>query len=307
VHSAPLPTSLPLPTRDGVGPSCVGLPAGEWSTDLDFLVARFPAIGRAAWLARIEAGEVIDEHGRPVTPLGRYRPHRRVYYYRSIENEPHVPFEEHILFQDEHLLVADKPHFLPVAPVGKYLQETLLVRLKRRLGIDTLVPAHRIDRGTAGLVLFSVTPATRAPYQRMFAQREVRKTYEAIVRWPGIGPMPAVHRSRLAEDTAFMRTREVPGEANSETHMALAEALPGGRARLRLSPVTGRRHQLRVHCAALGMPIVNDPLYPELLPEGGEDMAKPLQLLARTLRFRDPVTGVERFFETRLRLARAGS
>ncbi len=298
---APAPP-LPLPTRDGVGPSCVGLPPGAWPTVLAFLLERFPAVGTATWLARIDAGEVIDEHGETVTRTQPYRAHRRVYYYREIPDEPRVPFDEVLLFQDAHLVVADKPHFLPVTPGGKYLQESLLVRLKRRLGIDTLAPVHRIDRSTAGLVLFSVEPGTRGHYQRIFAEREVHKTYEAIVHGPGPQPLPAVHRSRLAEDLAFMRMREVPGEANSETHIEQLAALDGGRLRLRLSPVTGRKHQLRVHCAALGMPIVNDPVYPVLRAEGDEDHAHPLQLLAQTLRFTDPVTGDARLFRTTLSL-----
>ncbi|VTU30312.1 Ribosomal large subunit pseudouridine synthase A [Variovorax sp. SRS16] len=287
--------ALPLPTRDGVGPSCTALPVGPWPTIAEFLIERFAAIPRATWEARMDAREVVDEHGVPVSAERPYEPRLRVYYYRSLEAEARIPFDELILSQDAHLLVVDKPHFLPVAPVGKYVQESLLVRLKRTLGLDQLAPLHRIDRETAGIVLFSVQPATRGAYHALFAQRAITKHYEAIVPWREGQVLPAVHRSRMAPDDHFMRMREVPGEPNAETHLALLEQR-GAWARLQLSPVTGRRHQLRVHCAALGMPILNDAIYPTLRAEGGEDFSRPLQLLARELAFRDPVSGAERRF-----------
>jgi tRNA pseudouridine32 synthase/23S rRNA pseudouridine746 synthase len=294
--------TLPLPTRDGVGPSCVALPPGPWPTIAEFLVQRFAAIPRATWEGRMQAREVIDEHGVPVTAQRPYQPRLRVYYYRSLETERRIPFDELILFQDAHLLAVDKPHFLPVTPVGKYVQESLLVRLKRKLGLDDLAPLHRIDRETAGIVLFSVQPATRGAYSALFAERAIAKCYEAIVPWRDGQALPAVHRSRLADDAHFMRMREVAGEPNAQTRFELLESRDGW-ARLRLSPVTGRRHQLRVHCAALGMPILNDAIYPQLLPEGDEDFERPLQLLAKALALRDPVSGIERRFTSTRSLA----
>jgi tRNA pseudouridine32 synthase / 23S rRNA pseudouridine746 synthase len=207
-----------------------------------------------------------------------------------------------VLFQDEHLLAVDKPHFLTVAPVGKYVQQSLLVRLQRKLGLDQLAPLHRIDRETAGLVLFSVQPATRHAYHALFAARAITKGYEAIVPWQGTPVLPAVRRSRLVDDTHFMRMREVEGEPNAETRFELVEARDGW-ARLHLSPLTGRRHQLRVHCAALGLPIRHDALYPTLLPEGADDFDRPLQLLAKSLAFRDPLDGRPRVFESLRSLA----
>jgi tRNA pseudouridine32 synthase/23S rRNA pseudouridine746 synthase len=287
--------ALPLPTRDGVGPSCTALPVGAWPTIAEFLMERFAAIPRSTWQARMRGGEVVDEHGVPVTEQRAYQPRLRIYYYRSLEAEPPIPFDEIVLWQDAHLLVVDKPHFLPVAPVGKYVQQSLLVRLKRKLGLDHLAPLHRIDRETAGIVLFSIQPASRGAYHALFAERAITKHYEAIVPWQQGRALPAVHRSRLAPDAHFMRMREVPGEPNAETHLALL-AQSDGWARLQLSPVTGRRHQLRVHCAALGMPILNDAIYPTLLAEGAEDFSRPLQLLARELAFVDPLNGTERHF-----------
>ena len=293
---------LPLPTRDGVGPSCVALPAeGDWPTMLDFLVQRFPAVARDIWLGRIAAGDVVDEHGEPVTPARRYAPRLRLYYYRALGPEPTLPQDEVLLHHDAHLVVVDKPHFMPVTPSGPDLQQSLLVRLKRRLGIDTLVPLHRIDRATAGLVLFSTEPATRGRYQWLFGERAMHKSYEAIVHWPPGTVLPATYRSRLVPDDHFMRTREVPGEPNAETHLKLCE-VRGRYARLALSPVTGRKHQLRVHCHALGIPIVDDALYPTLLPYGPDEFARPMQLLARALSFVDPFSGETRAFASTLQL-----
>ena len=167
----------PLPTRDGVGPSCVALPEGTWATITDFLVERFAHQPRAVWLERMGKGEVVDEHGLAVTPERPYQSRIRVYYYRGLAHEPRIPFDEVLLFQDEHLAVVDKPHFLPVVPSGGYLQETVLVRLKRKLGLDDIVPIHRIDRDTAGIVMFSLQPRTRGSYHALFRKHAVRKTY----------------------------------------------------------------------------------------------------------------------------------
>lgn len=293
---------LPLPTRDGVGPSCVALPEGPWATIAECLVWRFPAVGATAWAERIAAGDVVDEHGVAITPLRAHQPHLRVYYYRALENEPRVPFDEVVLFQDAHIVVADKPHFMAVTPSGDHLHETLLVRLKRRLGIGTLAPVHRIDRETAGLVLFSIDPDTRGAYQRLFATRAAVKGYECIGHWRDDLDLPLDHRSRLLDDPVhFMRMCEVPGEPNAQTRIELIER-NGARARYRLVPLTGKRHQLRVHCAALGIPIAGDRIYPTLLPAHTDDHRRPLQLLARTLAFTDPVTGEGRCFSSRLRL-----
>ena len=288
--------ALPLPTRDGVGPSCVHLPEGPWATIADYLVQRFPAIAPAVWAARIRAGEVIDEHHARVTPTRLHQPHLRVYYYRSLVDEARVPFNEVVLFQDAHIVVADKPHFLAVTPSGDHLHETLLVRLKRKLGIDTLAPVHRIDRETAGLVLFSIQPATRGAYQRVFAERAAQKEYECTAAWREGLTLPLAHLSRLIDDpTHFMRMCEAPGVPNAETRIELVEC-QAPVARYRLVPVTGRRHQLRVHCAALGIAIVGDRIYPELLPVNTDEHARPLQLLARSLSFTDPITGEARSF-----------
>ncbi len=291
------PLSPPVPMRDGVSASCVVLPSAGGGTLLDFLVQRLPVVSRAEWLKRMQAGEVVDGHGRAVSALRPFEPGLRLYYYRSLPSEPRLPFEETVLYRDEHLLVADKPHFMPVIPTGRYLHHTLLVRLKRRLVLDELSPLHRIDRDTAGLVLFSVQRATRGLYQGLFRDRQMTKHYEAVAPWRDDVPFPREHRSRLEESPQFFRMHEVPGEPNSWTRMELLE-VAGAWARYRLSPITGKRHQLRVHMAALGLPLRNDAFYPEVNdpPEG--DFSRPLQLLAQSLEFTDPLTGELRRFES---------
>lgn len=250
----------------------------------------------------MDAGDVLDAEGNSIDAQRPFQTQLRVYYYRALSAEPRIPFEETILLQDDCLVVADKPHFLPVIPSGRYLQETLLIRLKRKLGIDTLAPIHRIDRETAGLVIFTIQPATRRLYQDLFLEKSVQKTYEAIAPWRPELKFPLTYRNRLEDHGEhFMQVRETAGEPNAETHVDVIE-VNGGIARYNLMPITGRKHQLRAHCAALGIPIFNDRIYPKLLPENSDNYAKPLQLLAKSVEFRDPITGEERHFASERKL-----
>lgn len=285
------------PTVDGVSASSLVLPPGPWLRLIDYLVHRLPAVSREDWLARMQAGEVLDEQGQTLGPEARYRKQTRVYYYRRLAYEHPIPFEETVVFQDQWIVVADKPHFLPVVPSGRYVQETLLVRLKRKLGIDTLTPMHRIDRDTAGLVLFSIQPHTRAAYQHLFRDKTISKQYEAIAPTRTDLNWPYTHCSRLQESAQFMAMEEVPGPANAETVITLLESR-GGFSRYRLQPITGQKHQLRAHMSALGMPIVNDLYYPVLQPDHIPDYSKPLKLLAQTVSFTDPITGEGRTFQS---------
>jgi len=300
---APRASSYRPPSRNGVGPSCVALPSGPWRTLAEFLAQRFPAIGHGEWLARMQRGEVLDAQGRPLSPDAAYRAQDKIFYYRMLAQETPIPFEATVLYQDDYLVVADKPHFLPVTPAGRYVQETLLVRLKRQLGIDTLTPAHRIDRDTAGLVLFTVQPHTRNLYQTLFRERSVRKHYEAIAPYRADLALPLRYRSRLIESPAFMQMQEVDGPPNAETAVSLIER-HGDLARYALQPVSGQKHQLRAHMAALGIPILNDRIYPHLYPDEGveQDYSRPLQLLAKSVVFLDPLSGAERIFESRFAL-----
>jgi tRNA pseudouridine32 synthase/23S rRNA pseudouridine746 synthase len=219
----------------------------------------------------------------------------RIWYYRELEEETPIPFEEAILFRDEHLLVVDKPHFLPMIPTGRFLRETLLVRLKRRLALPHLTPIHRLDRETAGVVIFSHNLATRGTYQSMFQKRVIRKTYEALAPLLPGREFPFTYRSRMVDGEKFFVMKEEEGEPNSETLVELIERR-GSLARYRLHPHTGRKHQLRLHMASLGAPILNDAFYPVALPCKGDDFSAPLQLLARRIAFEDPLTGEARSF-----------
>jgi len=296
----------PPPNRNGVGASCVVLPPGPWLTMQEGLIARFPGVPAAVWLQRLNDGDVVDDHGRTIPPDARYEAGLRLYYFRALAAEPRIPFEAVVLWQDEHLLVVDKPHFLPVVPSGKYLQETVLIRLKNALGLDALSPIHRIDRDTAGLVLFSKQVASRGAYQELFRTRQVDKTYECVAPWNADLPWPVTRHSRIVPSAHFMQQTEVDGEPNALTHITPIE-VQGALARYALKPVTGQRHQLRVHMAALGLPIVNDGIYPTLTPEGSADYSQPLQLLAQSIAFTDPISGAPRHFTSQRTLKALGA
>jgi tRNA pseudouridine32 synthase/23S rRNA pseudouridine746 synthase len=287
----------PLPTIEGVAPSCLRISSAEDRNILEYLGERFPRIDAKTWIDRMNGGRVVDEFGNPLGPESRGRRGSYVFYYRELEEETPIPFEERVLYRDEHILAVDKPHFLPVVPSGRFLRETLLVRLKKDLSLEHLVPIHRIDRETAGVVIFSHDPATRGRYASLFQEQKVEKVYEALApTLPGMG-FPLVHRSRLKEGKPFFRMEEVEGRANSETRIEVIE-VRGDVTLYRLIPATGRKHQLRVHMAALGIPIINDRFYPEAGPAGDDDILQPLKLLARSVSFPDPLTGRSMRFES---------
>ncbi len=299
----------PIPCQNGVSPSRVTMTQGDWLSCVDFLTERIPAVSREQWEKRILNGEVLDEQGFPITLNTRHQPGKKLYYYRYLEHEWQIPFEETVLYQDGHLVVADKPHFLPVIPSGRYIQETLLVRLRRKLGIDTLSPIHRIDRETAGLVLFSVRPEERNSYQKLFRTRAVSKTYEAIAPYRQSLDEPTLCRHQVFQrDDNFMQMAVGSGEPNTETLVSILQHSQDY-AHYCLEPFTGRKHQLRVQMMAMGIPILNDRIYPDHRPEAlteamlVEEYRHPLQLLARSIAFIDPVTGEDRLFNSARKLS----
>jgi len=278
-------------------PSRLQLPSGTWATLLDGLCARFPRIDRAQWESRFARGRVLDAQGRALAPDQAWQVGLEIQYFREVAEEPVIPFLETVLHEDAHLLVADKPHFLPVTPAGAHVRETLLARLVARIGNADLVPLHRLDRLTAGLVLFSTRPDSRDAYQRLFRERRIHKTYEALApALPG-RTFPLERHSRLVAGEPFFRMAEVPGEPNARTRIEVIDT-DGPIWRYRLHPESGRKHQLRVHMAALGAPIQGDDLYPVLRTAGEGDAAAPLQLLAQALAFIDPLTGEPRHFSS---------
>lgn len=303
-----------LPVRDGVGPTRLRIPTGgTWPTVADYMAATFTHLDPEEVLRRVDAGEVYGADGRAIDLRSTPADHEFVWYYRQLPHEQVLPYREEILYRDSDLVVVDKPHFLPTTPTGRYLRETALVRLRVALDNPHITPVHRLDRPTAGLVLFTARPDVRGAYQSLFERREVDKTYEAVSAAPaGWDPatrsldgqaLPLTRRDHLHSPGGPQRTVIRPElEPNAET---VIDALAHGRSATGrtvlhtvLRPHTGRLHQLRVQLAALGIPILGDRRYPQLLPEAPDDDALPLQLLARELAFTDPISGEERRFRS---------
>jgi tRNA pseudouridine32 synthase/23S rRNA pseudouridine746 synthase len=316
-----VPMPSPLPVRDGVGPTRLRVPTtGPWSTIAEYVIERFDHLEAADLYRRFAAGDVVGADARPVGPAEALGSHEFIWYHRELPAEAELPFHEEILHVDDDLVVIDKPHFLPTTPTGRFLRESALVRLRVRLDNPDLTPVHRLDRGTAGLVMFSARPSTRGAYQTLFERREVAKVYEAVsTRPPGWDPstpelsgrpLPLVHRDHLERLRGRQRVAVRPDRApNTET---LIDVLGSGRSAAGrtvlhtfLRPHTGRLHQLRVHLAELGIPILGDRRYPDLLPEAPDDHRLPLQLLAGELEFTDPLSGASRRFVTRRTLSEA--
>ncbi|MFF0752166.1 RluA family pseudouridine synthase [Streptomyces sp. NPDC004267] len=295
----------PLPQRDGIDAARLRLPEdpeGLWGTVREHLLDRYAgAVGRERVEEMVREGRFVGADGRPVGAGEPYAAGRHLWFHRDFPAEERVPFEVSVVYRDERIVVADKPHFLATMPRGRHVTETAMARLRRDLGLTALQPAHRLDRLTAGLVLFVVRAEDRGAYQTLFGDRLVRKEYEAVAAYDPAVALPVTVRSRIEKESGVMAAREVAGEPNSESRVELVERR-GALARYRLVPETGRTHQLRVHMNALGLPILHDPVYPVVREDGPEDFGRPLQLLARTLAFTDPYTGRERHFESGLAL-----
>ncbi|WP_374927736.1 pseudouridine synthase [Kytococcus sedentarius] len=289
-------------------------PGGGWETVGEALaeVTGQPELVRSG----IEAGEVVVDDGQPgsrglvVDAATEYLPagpRRRVaWLYRPYPTESKVPGGLPVLWADEHHVVVDKPPFLATIPRGVHVQQTVVARVQEEFG--DAVPVHRLDRLTSGVLLCARTRAARRPLQQLFEQRQVTKTYEAVVSVsPGRAESLAELVERAAGEQAHHLVKKrgsqqvvvVPGPPNAVTRIEAVEVDEGaGRARLRLHPHTGRTHQLRVQLAHLGLPIVADPLYPVQTEQVTGDFSTPLQLLATRLEWTDPFTGEQRVGES---------
>lgn len=269
---------------------------------LDFFAKRFPNIPRDIWKARINSGKVLTEDGEIVFLDTPYAPLKRLHYFREVVEEVAIPFTETILFYNKEILVACKPHFLPVTPTGTYVNECLLHRLKKTTGNSTLSPINRIDRETAGLVLFSMNPETRGRYQELFMKGKIEKTYQAVTAFPRKPTKNSwTVENRLVKGEPWFRMKSTPGQPNAISKITLVKH-KDNKAFFQLQPITGKKHQLRLHLSGLGFPILNDRYYPELLPERKKEFSAPLQLLARKLKFRDPISGAQMTYESNRRL-----
>ena len=317
----------PLPVRDGVNATRLRLPdEGPWDTAMDYMMHRWGHIDPQGIEDRFDAGEIVGEAGIALDRATPLRNHTFIWYYRTLPPEERIPVELAILHQDEHLLVVDKPHFLPTTPGGTYIQESALVRLRNQLDLPDLIPMHRLDRMTAGILLLSTNPETRGKYQVLFEKRQVQKEYECVAASePAPGhpavDFPVVVRNRMTKSRSYLLAEVIDGEPNAETRIerlrtipghvtahaagSVADGDPGRRALYRLEPHSGKTHQLRVHMASLGLGIVNDAFYPQLLDKAPDDYSKPLQLLARGIRFTDPITGRPVEYRSGLELSEA--
>ena len=291
----------PIPPRHGLEAARLKMPAeGGWTTLLAHLVERLPRLDPARIEQMLREDRIHGLDG----PLGvdsPFVPDSFIWFHRDLPDEVPVPFALNVVHRDEHLLVVDKPHFLATIPRGRHILETALVRLRRDLDLPQLSPAHRLDRVTAGLVMFVITPSSRGKYQTLFRDRKVHKEYEAIAPYDPALALPRTVRSRIVKERGVLAAQEVPGEPNAETYVELLEHRDG-LGRYRLAPSTGRTHQLRVHLSGLGIPILGDDFYPDLVEKPLDDFTKPLQLLAKVLDFDDPLTGAHRRFSSGLRL-----
>lgn len=276
--------------RNGVTASCVYLPAQpSYPSTLAFLCQAFPHISAVEWRQRFDDGLILTQQGEALTWDSAYLANQKIYYYRHLQHEIEIPFQHQILYENEHILVVDKPHFLPVTPTGKYVKQTLLTRLKQQFNLVELTPIHRLDKDTAGLILFSKQKSSRGLYQQLFAQHQIKKIYHAIAPYRADMCFPVNLALHLQRGEPFY-TMQVLAEqtANSETKISLLQH-QGQWAKYQLEPKTGKMHQLRVHMNYLNLPLKNDELYPLIRHRQEGDFTQPLQLLAYSLQFIDPI------------------
>lgn len=292
----------PLPQRFGLEAAWVRTEPGEWTSLRDFLVERIPKVDPVRIDEMFAEGRWCDEQGVPYPADAPYQPHRFIWFHRDLPDEVEVPFEVTVVHEDAHLLVVDKPHFLASIPRGQHIQQSVVVRLRRQFDLPELGPAHRLDRSTAGLLMLVKHRPDRGAYQQVFARRAVGKRYLAVAAHRPVLDLPAEVASHIVKDVGTVQAYELDDrEPNAHTTVDLVTHRDGIAGYL-VTPHTGRTHQIRLHMMRLGIPILNDPLYPEVVNVDLGDFRRPLQLLSSELWFDDPLTGKPRHFTSRRHL-----
>ena len=295
------------PMRDGVSASQVFLPRLSQTdihiqTIFDFLCQHFPHISTDEWAKRFDNQLVFNAQNQVLTRDTPYQSEQHIYYYRQLAHEVEVPFAHEILFENEHFMVVDKPHFLTVSPTGQYVQQTLLTRLKYETDNPELSPIHRLDRETAGLILFSKKSEIRHLYQQLFADRQVEKIYHAIAPFNQHLQFPLEFKAHLTKGEPFYTMQIIEGKLENSCTMIDVLEVQNGWAKYELKPITGKQHQLRVHMNALGLPLKNDQFYPKIKHTDKSDFSQPLQLLAKSICFVDPISGKPMSFHSNQQL-----
>lgn len=296
-----MPPRSPLPQRHGLDAAWVRTPgpdqetAPPWATMRDFLMDRLPAAAMVADM--LNAGEFVDQAGRSWSGDEAFRPHAFLWFHRALAPETPVPFPIKVLDVNERFVVVDKPHFVATTPRGAHVQESALVKMRLALDLPELTPAHRLDRLTAGVLVFTARREYRGAYAGVFQSRGAHKTYEALAPFDPEIEFPRRITGRIEKRRDSLQAQLVPGEPNTETLAEIVE-VRGACARYRLSPVTGKTHQLRVHMASVGLPILGDSLYPTVMNVATDDFSSPLQLIARRLSFTDPIDKTLRDYES---------
>jgi tRNA pseudouridine32 synthase/23S rRNA pseudouridine746 synthase len=276
-------------------PSRLYLPKFDTSpqTIFEYLLARFPHVNAAIWRERVSQGLITLSDGTTLEERSPYRHGMIVFYRKEVPSEPASLEEPLIVYRDDEILVVDKPHGMPVTPSGKHVERSLLVCLQRITELPELSPIHRLDRDTAGLLLFAIKADSRKHYHRLFAEGRIEREYLAVAN--AQAPQHKTHwriENRIEPGEPWFLQRIVEGQVNAITEIELTD-LRSGLGLFRLFPKSGKKHQLRVHMVSLGCPIVGDPFYPALTNKSGDP---PLQLLAKRLAFIDPLTGEARSF-----------
>lgn len=301
-----MPPRSPLPQRHGLDAAWVRTPGSDkedtlrWATMRDFLMDRLPAKAMVADM--LKAGEFVDQAGRSWRGDEAFRPHAFVWFHRPLAPETPVPFPIKVLEVNDRFVVVDKPHFVATTPRGAHVQQSALVKMRLALDMPELAPAHRLDRLTAGVLVFTARREYRGAYAGVFQSRGAVKTYEALAPCDPSLEFPRRIIGRIEKRRDSLQAELVPGEPNTETLVEIVE-VRGAYAHYRLSPVTGKTHQLRVHMASLGLPILGDSLYPTIMNVPMDDFSSPLQLIARRLSFTDPIDHTLRDYESTFALA----